>query len=46
MQKVWPDSFVEENNLAQNVSRKALGESLIQTIPKRCGRGDWRVRRE
>src|SRR5688500_17990841 len=33
MQKVWPDSFVEENNLAQNVSRKALGESLIQTIP-------------
>ena len=26
MQKVWPDSFVEENNLAQNIStlRKAL----------------------
>ena len=37
MQKVWPDSFVEENNLAQNISllRKALGESYIQTIPKR-----------
>src|SRR5215510_8952702 len=37
MQQVWPDSFVEENNLAQNISllRKALGESLIQTIPKR-----------
>ena len=37
MQKVWPDSFVEENNLAQNIStlRKALGEDLIQTIPKR-----------
>jgi pimeloyl-ACP methyl ester carboxylesterase/DNA-binding winged helix-turn-helix (wHTH) protein len=37
MQKVWPDSFVEENNLAQNISvlRKALGESFIQTIPKR-----------
>src|SRR5215813_1196652 len=37
MQKVWPDSFVEENNLAQNISllRKALGESFIKTIPKR-----------
>ena len=37
MQKVWPDSFVEENNLAQNISllRKALGESFIQTVPKR-----------
>lgn len=35
---VWQDSFVEENNLAQNVSalRKALGaESYIQTVPKR-----------
>jgi pimeloyl-ACP methyl ester carboxylesterase/DNA-binding winged helix-turn-helix (wHTH) protein/class 3 adenylate cyclase len=37
MQKVWPDSYVEENNLAQNISllRKALGESYIQTVPKR-----------
>src|SRR5262247_2691870 len=37
MQQVWPDSFVEENNLAQNISllRKALGESCIKTIPKR-----------
>ena len=28
MQRVWPDSFVEENNLAQNISilRKALGQ--------------------
>lgn len=39
---VWPDSFVEEGNLAQNVFtlRKALGETpdgeqYIQTIPKR-----------
>lgn len=35
---VWPDSFVEESNLTQNVSvlRKALGEaSYIETIPKR-----------
>src|SRR5215467_16002727 len=42
MQQVWPDGFVEENNLAQNISilRKALGEGkegerYIQTIPKR-----------
>ncbi|HEX2270309.1 MAG TPA: alpha/beta fold hydrolase [Pyrinomonadaceae bacterium] len=38
MQKIWPDSFVEENNLAQNISilRKALGdENYIQTVPKR-----------
>ncbi|HEX7774720.1 MAG TPA: alpha/beta fold hydrolase, partial [Pyrinomonadaceae bacterium] len=42
MQQVWPDSFVEENNLAQNISvlRKALGKSkegedYIQTVPKR-----------
>ena len=42
MEQVWPDSFVEENNLAQNISilRKALGEGnegepYIQTIPKR-----------
>src|ERR1041384_4760914 len=37
MEQVWPDSFVEENNLAQNMSilRKALGESYIQTVPKR-----------
>jgi TolB-like protein len=35
---VWPDSFVEENNLAQNISvlRRALGaEDCIQTIPRR-----------
>src|SRR5215813_14215457 len=38
---VWPDSFVEEVNLAQSVSvlRKALGEragsgQFIETIPK------------
>ena len=42
MAKVWPDSFVEENNLAQNISalRKALGEDrsaqkYIETVPKR-----------
>jgi DNA-binding winged helix-turn-helix (wHTH) protein/Tol biopolymer transport system component len=39
---IWPDSFVEEVNLAQSVSmvRKALGEragsrQFIETIPKR-----------
>jgi pimeloyl-ACP methyl ester carboxylesterase/DNA-binding winged helix-turn-helix (wHTH) protein len=42
MKKVWPDSFVEENNLAQNISmlRKALdeeasGQKYIETVPKR-----------
>lgn len=42
IKKVWPDSFVEESSLAQNISllRKALGESgqpakYIETIPKR-----------
>ena len=39
---MWPDSFVEQNNLAQNISalRKALGEGVegiryIDTVPKR-----------
>lgn len=38
---VWPDTFVEENNLAQNISllRRVLGESggpqFIETVPKR-----------
>lgn len=41
MQQVWQDSFVEENNLAQNISvlRKVLGENnelkFIETVPKR-----------
>ncbi|MGA9770742.1 MAG: alpha/beta fold hydrolase [Blastocatellia bacterium] len=42
MQLVWPDHFVEENNLAQNIHsiRKSLGEGssgirFIETIPKR-----------
>jgi DNA-binding winged helix-turn-helix (wHTH) protein len=44
MQRVWPDSFVEENNLAQNISvlRRVLseevgaeGEKFIETVPKR-----------
>ncbi|HEV7842622.1 MAG TPA: alpha/beta fold hydrolase, partial [Pyrinomonadaceae bacterium] len=42
MEKVWPDSFVEENNLAQNISslRKVLsegsgGQKFIETVPKR-----------
>jgi pimeloyl-ACP methyl ester carboxylesterase len=52
MQQVWPDSFVEENNLAQNIStlRKALGETrdgeqYIQTVPRRGYRfvGDVRT---
>ncbi len=43
MQKVWPDSFVEENNLTQNISRLrrvlteegGKGEKFIETIPRR-----------
>ena len=42
MTRVWPDTFVEEGNLTQNVSvlRKALGEGpngprYIETIPRR-----------
>ncbi|HZS07044.1 MAG TPA: winged helix-turn-helix domain-containing protein [Blastocatellia bacterium] len=42
MAKIWPDSFVEESNLAQNISalRRALGEvadgqKYIETLPKR-----------
>ena len=41
LQSVWPDTFVEEVTLAQNISalRKALGESesdrYIETVPKR-----------
>src|SRR4051794_13498708 len=42
MQEIWPDTFVEEANLAHNISmlRRALGESpseqqYIQTVPKR-----------
>ena len=40
MNEVWQDSFVEENNLAQNISilRKVLGEDrqikYIETVPK------------
>ena len=42
MQELWPDSFVEESSLTQNISllRRALSEgngspSYIETIPKR-----------
>jgi Tol biopolymer transport system component/DNA-binding winged helix-turn-helix (wHTH) protein len=35
--KLWPDTYVEEANLTVTISmlRKALGESYIRTIPKR-----------
>lgn len=34
---LWPDTFVEEGNLTQNVSRlrKVLGEDYIETLPRR-----------
>jgi DNA-binding winged helix-turn-helix (wHTH) protein/TolB-like protein/Flp pilus assembly protein TadD len=42
MQKVWPESFVEENTLNQNISalRKILGDAgdgqkYIETVPRR-----------
>jgi TolB-like protein/DNA-binding winged helix-turn-helix (wHTH) protein/tetratricopeptide (TPR) repeat protein len=38
LRTIWPDTFVEESNLSQNVFslRKALGEpECIETIPKR-----------
>ncbi len=42
LKTVWPDIFVEENNLADNISRlrKALGEGedgrkFIETVPRR-----------
>jgi DNA-binding winged helix-turn-helix (wHTH) protein/Tol biopolymer transport system component len=42
MNAVWPDSFVEESNLSQNVfllrrelGRTAEGEEYIQTVPRR-----------
>ncbi len=42
MEKVWPDTFVEESNLAQNIYtlRKALGQTpegdgYILTVPRR-----------
>ena len=40
MEQLWPDSFVEESSLTQNISllRRALGDgdgNYIETIPKR-----------
>jgi pimeloyl-ACP methyl ester carboxylesterase/DNA-binding winged helix-turn-helix (wHTH) protein len=36
MSEIWDDSFVEENNLAQNVSqlRRLLRSDMIETVPK------------
>jgi DNA-binding winged helix-turn-helix (wHTH) protein len=51
IRRLWPDSFVEESNLAQNVSmlRRALGEQpngkpYIETVPKRGYRFTAEVR--
>lgn len=37
MKRVWPDAFVEDAVLTQNVSqlRKVLGEGAIKTVPKK-----------
>lgn len=52
MARVWPDTYVEETNLAQNIStlRKALGEredggQYIETVSKRGYRFVVRVKR-
>ena len=52
LKQIWPDSFVEENNLADNISRlrKTLGEGdngekFIETVPKRGYRFVAEVRR-
>ena len=36
LDEVWEGSFVEENNLAQNISqlRRILGAEMIETVPK------------
>lgn len=36
MAEIWEDSFVEENNLAQNISqiRRVLGDGFVETVPK------------
>lgn len=36
MAEVWEGSFVEENNLAQNISqlRRLIGPEMIETVPK------------
>ena len=50
IEKLWPDSFVEEGNLTQNIYelRKALNsgaeESYIETIPRRGYRFAGQVR--
>ncbi|MEZ5428304.1 MAG: alpha/beta fold hydrolase [Pyrinomonadaceae bacterium] len=37
LEEIWEAAFVEENNLAQNISilRKEIGSDLIETIPRR-----------
>src|SRR5580704_16250271 len=37
IRRVWPDSYVGDGSLARNISvmRKALGEEIIETLPKK-----------
>lgn len=37
IERVWPDSYVGDGSLARNISvlRKALGEEVIETLPKK-----------
>ncbi len=46
IEKVWPDTFVEENNLSQHISalRRALGDTeAIETVARRGFRFRWPV---
>lgn len=45
--RVWPDSYVGDGSLARNISvlRKALGEEVIETLPKKGYRINVPVRR-
>lgn len=50
MKRLWPDAFVDEANLANNISllRKTLGDSanMIETVPRRGYRFIGEVREE
>ncbi len=37
MGRIWPDSYVSDGSLSRNISvlRKALGEEVIETLPKK-----------
>ena len=48
MRRAWPDSFVEDANLSHHIFnlRKAVGEQMIDTVPKRGYRFVGAVKQE